>query len=66
MKYNSKKLSQDLYLKLKGTTLRDAKKLIKLSPATISRIQNEKMPDLLSYAKVCKFLGASLDTYISR
>lgn len=64
MKYKSKELANDLYLHLKPMTLRDASKKTKLSIATLSRIQNEGMPSLLAYAKVCRFLGKSLDTYI--
>lgn len=64
MKYQKEKLQKDLYDKMYGQTLRDVQPKVRLSIATISRIQNGGTPDLLSYAKICKFLGSSLDKYV--
>lgn len=44
--------------------LRDAAKKIEISPATLSRCENGKIPDLLTYAKLCRWLKISLDKHI--
>jgi len=36
--------------------LREAAKLIGVSPATLSRIENGKVPDLDTFSKLCKWL----------
>ena len=49
---------------MEGHTVRTASKAIGIGSATVSRIQNGGTPDLINYAKVCKFLGCSLDKYV--
>lgn len=38
---------------------------LKVSRATLSRIENKKMTDLLTYVKVCKWLGITMETFIN-
>lgn len=68
MKYNKKQMSEDLRQKLweQRMTLDEARKKIKVSKPTLSRVQNGHQPELITYAKVCKFLGVSLDYYITK
>lgn len=47
-----------------GVDMRDLSNRLKLSPATISRCENGKMPDLLTYATFCKYIGASLNEFV--
>lgn len=44
--------------------LRKAAKEIQISSATLSRIEQEKLPDVETFIKVCKWLGVSTDTFI--
>lgn len=46
--------------------LRAAAKEIGTSAATLSRCENQKMPDVITYANICKWLGVSMDTFISK
>ena len=39
--------------------VRDTAKEIGVSPATLSRIENGKQPDLVTFEKVCRWLGIS-------
>lgn len=45
-------------------TVRGAAEKIGVSFATLSRCENCSMPDLITYANICKWLGVSLDTFI--
>ncbi len=63
MKYLSHNLQIDIIAKRGGKPLREIVWETGVSAATISRIENGKMPDLLTYAMICKWLGVSLDTY---
>lgn len=51
------KRSQELY------TLRDAAEEIGISASTLSRICGGKMPDLMTYGKICKWLDEPTDKY---
>lgn len=66
MKYNKKKMATDFHMFLyeNRMTLREAKDKTGISAATLSRVQNQYTPDLITYATVCKLMGKSLDTYI--
>lgn len=45
--------------------LRDtAKDIGDVSYATLSRIEQEKVPDVDTFIKICKWLGVSTDTFI--
>lgn len=37
--------------------IREVAKEIGLSPATLSRVENGHLPDLLSFEKICRWLG---------
>jgi len=37
--------------------LREVAKAIGISPSTVSRIENGKMPDLVTFRRVCEWLG---------
>jgi transcriptional regulator with XRE-family HTH domain len=43
---------------------REAAKKIGISHPTLSRIENHNMPDLLTYANICKWLNVPMDTFI--
>lgn len=44
--------------------LRKAAKEIDISSATLSRIEQENLPDVETFIKICKWLGVSTDTFI--
>jgi len=46
------------------STIEETAKKIGISKATLSRLENSKMPDLLTYCKVCKWLGVDYSKYI--
>lgn len=48
----------------KNIGVREASKEIGISFSTLSRCENERMPELIAYANICKWLGVSLDTFI--
>lgn len=43
--------------------IRDASKQIGISAPTLSRLQHEKMPDLITYQKCCKWLNVDMDFF---
>lgn len=45
-------------------SLREASKKTGVSPATLSRLENGKMPDLVTYFKVCFAISSSPLKYI--
>ena len=47
----------------KYQSLRLTAKKIGISYATLSRICNGKTPDLITYAKVCKWMGKNMNEY---
>lgn len=44
--------------------VREAAKEIGVSFPTLSRCENEKMPELIVYANICKWLGVSMNKFI--
>lgn len=44
--------------------LRTVSKKLGISAATLSRIENQGMPDLITYAKICKWLGVGMNKFI--
>jgi len=53
---NLKNIGRKLQEKRGSMGIREAAKLIGISPATLSRIENGKIPDLDTFAKLCKWL----------
>ena len=45
--------------------LRLAAQLIGISYATLSRLENKKIPDVITFAKCCKWLGMKMDDFIN-
>lgn len=35
-----------------------------VSPSTLSRVENGSLPDLLTYVRLCRWLGAPLDAFV--
>lgn len=66
MRLNKRKFIQDLKNKSWDDRLTQdaASKKIGVSKATISRILAGKTPELITYAKFCKWLNSPLDKYI--
>lgn len=68
MEANLKELSAALLTK-RVVELRiscqEAAKQIGVTKATISRLENKKMPDLITYAKCCKWLGVTMNKFIT-
>lgn len=65
--FNSRKFSEKVRMKRfieLRLDLRSTAKLIDISAATLSRIENEQMPDVITYAKVCDWLNCSTDEFI--
>jgi hypothetical protein len=46
-------------------TIRALAKKLKVSPATLSRCENQGTPDLITYAKVCRWLGVEMNKFIT-
>lgn len=44
--------------------MRAAAKKLGISAATLSRMENQGMPDLITYARVCRWLGVGMDKFI--
>jgi DNA-binding XRE family transcriptional regulator len=64
----SESFSRELKMKRRvelDTDVRTAAKKIGISPATLSRCENGSLPDLLTYAALCKWLGQSMDSFIA-
>lgn len=40
-----------------GKGVREAAKEVGVSPATLSRVENQKIPDLETFSRICKWLG---------
>lgn len=40
-----------------GQGIRDAAREVGVSPATLSRVENGKIPDLETFSKICRWLG---------
>lgn len=49
-------LGDKLRKKRGGTGIREAARVIGLSPATLSRVERGNLPDLDSFAKICQWL----------
>ena len=53
---NLKNIGRKIEEKRADMGLREAAKIIGISPATLSRIENGKIPDLDTFSKLCKWL----------
>ncbi len=66
MIFNIDKLRKDLITKRlidRRLSLREAAKEIDVSAATISRVENNKLPDVETFAKICLWLGTDAGSY---
>jgi transcriptional regulator with XRE-family HTH domain len=64
MIFNNKKFAKDLKSIRQdlGVGVRGLKGL-NVSHSTISRLENGKLPDILTYAKICRWMEKPLETY---
>jgi transcriptional regulator with XRE-family HTH domain len=62
---NLKKLAAHLRTKRAGNALRDvAEEIGSVSASTLSRIEQENPPDLPTFIRLCRWLGASPDEFV--
>ena len=62
---NTSLLAGMLKAKRGNTGLRDtAKEIGDISPATLSRIEQGKLPDVETFIKICKWLEVTTETFI--
>ena len=47
-----------------GKGIREAAKEVGVSPATLSRVENGKIPDLETFSKICHWLGEDPAIYL--
>jgi transcriptional regulator with XRE-family HTH domain len=47
-----------------GKGIRDTAKEVGVSPATLSRVENGRVPDLDTFGKICRWLGEDASTYL--
>lgn len=47
-----------------GKGIREAAKEVGVSPATLSRVENGKVPDLETFGKICQWLGDDPSVYL--
>jgi transcriptional regulator with XRE-family HTH domain len=50
-------LAQHILRRRDGRGIREAAKEVGISPATLSRVENRKVPDLETFGKICAWLG---------
>ncbi|WP_035551285.1 helix-turn-helix transcriptional regulator [Burkholderia sp. 9120] len=50
-------LAQHILQRRDGRGIREAAKEVGISPATLSRVENRKIPDLETFGKICAWLG---------
>lgn len=68
MIFDIEKLRKDLITKrvIEGKlSLRQCAEQSGISPATLSRIENSKLPDVETFAKICYWLGTDARTYFN-
>lgn len=66
LKYDGEKLAKEVRTKRLITLnvdLRKAAKQIGIGYATLSRIENEKKPDIETLAAVCKWINTPIDSF---
>lgn len=57
-------LAKRLQERRAGKGIRDAAKEVGVSPATLSRVENNGIPDLETFSKICKWLGEDPAIYL--
>lgn len=50
-------LAKEIEERRAGKGIRETAKQVGVSPATLSRVENQKIPDLETFTKICKWLG---------
>ena len=66
MKFDTDKFSKAIRAKrtiFNDLTMKHVAKKTKVSPATLSRLENGKLPDVETYAKVCKWLDEKMERF---
>ena len=58
------RLADRIQEKRAGKGIREAASEVGVSPATLSRIENQKIPDLETFSKVCRWLGEDPAIYL--
>lgn len=53
-------------IELDNMGMREAAKQIGTSPATLSRCENSKMPDVITYANICVWLKVPMNTFLKQ
>ena len=64
MSVEIEKLGEQIVEKRKGDGVRKVAKEIGISPSTLSRVENGKMPDLETFSKICAWLGKDPSEYL--
>jgi transcriptional regulator with XRE-family HTH domain len=57
-------LAQRILQHREGRGVREAAKEVGISPATLSRVENKKVPDLETFGKICAWLGEDPATFL--
>lgn len=57
-------LARRIREKRAGTGIREAAKEVDVSAATLSRVENKKIPDLETFGKICRWLGDDPAIYL--
>lgn len=63
--FNKDWFANEIKFKKGKIPLVNAAKLIGISPATLSRVQNGKEPDIMSYHKICAWLKMPMDKFFT-
>jgi transcriptional regulator with XRE-family HTH domain len=61
---NIELLAENILRKRSIKGVREAAKDIGVSSATLSRVENKKVPDLATFGKICKWLGDDPSIYL--
>lgn len=68
-KYDAKLLAKEVKIQRiieLGVDFRALSSIIGISTSTLCRVENEGMPDLITYATICKWLKRPLDYFIKK
>lgn len=61
---NIELLAENILFRRGNKGVRETAKNIEISPATLSRVENKKIPDLVTFSKICKWLGDDPSIYL--